>query len=117
MFWSMLGWLLVVVVVMSSLLPGAAIPMDDYDKFLHAGSYCVLMVWFAGVYTRRRYSIIAVTLIALGVMLDAMQAGIATRQFDLADILANVVGVGIGLALSVWILGGWCQWIERLFIK
>jgi VanZ family protein len=73
------------------------------------------MVWFAGLYPRARHLLIAVTLIGLGIALDVAQGGTATRTFDVLDILADTVGVAVGLVLSMVLLGGWCQRVERLF--
>jgi VanZ family protein len=110
-----LGLLLVAGVVVGSLLPGNDLPMIlQRDKIVHAGSYFLLMVWFAGIYEPRRHLVVAVVLAVLGFTLDAMQGGIATRSFDLRDVAANVAGVAIGLVLSRWLFAGWCLRVERL---
>ena len=83
------------------------------DKVLHAGSYFLLMTWFAGLYGRRHHALIAAVLLGLGIGLDIAQGGTATRMFDPRDILANALGIFFGLALSLWLLAGWCQRLER----
>jgi VanZ family protein len=114
--WLTGGWLLVLGVVVGSLVPGDMLrAITISDKVMHAGTYFLLMVWFAGLYPRTRHFLIAVTLIGLGIALDVAQGGTATRTFDLLDILADAVGIAIGLTLSVVLLGGWCQRVERLF--
>jgi len=115
--WLTLGLLLVAGVVIGSLLPGNALPMIlQRDKLVHAGSYLLLMVWFAGIYERKRHLMVAIVLAALGFALDAMQGGIATRTFDLRDVLANITGVAIGFVLSRILFAGWCQRVERLLL-
>jgi len=114
--WVGLGWTLVAAVVAGSLLPGT-LPMvrevAGGDKLLHAGSYFVLMVWFAGLYRRSFHALIALGLFALSVALDALQSLLPYRMFDLRDLAANASGLLAGLVLSAWLLEGWCQRLER----
>ena len=113
-FWLALGWLLVVSVAVASVLPSVVPSGFAYsDKLAHGASYCLLMVWFAGLYARRRYGLIALTLLALGVVLEVIQGQLSYRLFDLADLRANALGVLIGMVLSFWFLAGWCQRVER----
>jgi hypothetical protein len=64
--------LLVAAVVVGSLLPGGALAqLAIQDKVLHAGSYCLLVIWFAGIYERRRHFHIALVVLGLGVGLLA----------------------------------------------
>jgi hypothetical protein len=112
--WLVAGWALAVGVGIGSLLPGTALlGLSAHDKLLHAGSYFVLMIWFAGVYEPRRHVSIALVLMAAGFVLDALQSRIETRTFSGLDVLANGFGVLLGLALARLGLGGWCQRVER----
>jgi VanZ family protein len=114
--WLTGGWLLVLGVIVGSLVPGDMLrAITISDKVMHAGTYFLLMVWFAGLYPRQRHFLIAVTLVGLGIALDVAQGGTATRTFDLFDIVADAVGIAIGLILSVAVLGGWCQRVEGWF--
>src|SRR5690606_26377475 len=102
-------------------MPGRALRMIDMldlpDKLLHAASYFVLMVWFAGLYKRRLYGIIALTLLGLGFGLEVVQGQLGYRQFDVLDMVSNTLGILAGLALSVSLLEGWCQRVERRLIR
>jgi VanZ family protein len=113
--WALLGWLLVVGVATGSLLPGPVVAqvMSYNDKLMHASSYFVLMVWFGGLYPRGKHLRIAVALLGLGVALDLLQGLTATRSLDIFDIAANTVGLVLGLVLSMSLLEGWCQRLER----
>ena len=116
--WIAIAWLLTAGVIVGSLLPGevvAAIPIRD--KVMHAGSYFVLMVAFAGLYRRGFYPMVAAVLIALGFTLDLLQRLTETRQFDLNDVGMNCAGVAIGFVLSWWLLGGWCQRVEQRLLS
>lgn len=116
--WIALAWLLTAGVIVGSLLPGevvAAIPIRD--KLMHAGSYFVLMVAFAGLYRRGFYPLVAAVLLALGVSLDLLQRLTETRTFDWKDIAMNSLGVAVGFVLSWWLLGGWCQRVEQRLLS
>lgn len=117
-FWSALGWLLVVGVVVSSLLPGQIVQaVMVSDKIMHAGTYALLMVWFAGLYRRGLYMAIAAGLFGLGIALDLLQGLTPTRTFDWYDVAANLAGVLVGCALAFALVGGWCQRIERRLLS
>jgi VanZ family protein len=116
--WLSFGWLLVLAVIVGSLLPAPIIreitPAIS-DKLMHFGAYFVLMVWFAGLYPRSKYVLLAVALVALGTVLDILQGtATRTRSFELLDIGADAVGIVVALVLSAWLLEGWCQRVERL---
>jgi hypothetical protein len=85
------------------------------DKLLHAGAYCLLMLWFSGLYRRRRHWIVALCLVALGFTLDVAQTATVSRSFEMADVSANVGGILVGLALGHFVLEGWCQRLEQWF--
>jgi len=119
--WLALGWMLVMGVVLGSLLPGPIIqeitPTMN-DKVEHFSAYFVLMMWFGGLYPRAKHLRVAGGLLLLGALLDVLQ-GVATttRDFELLDIVADAVGISVGLAFSFWLFEGWCQRLERFTIR
>jgi hypothetical protein len=118
--WSALGWLLVAGVILGSLIPGRALQAVNFnvsDKLLHAGAYLLLMVWFAGFYRRSHYPLIAAVLASLGFALDLLQGLTETRSFDWLDVVMNGAGIACGLVLSLRLLGGWCEWVERRLLS
>jgi VanZ family protein len=116
--WSVLGWLLVALVVVGSLIPGPALQtVHVSDKAMHAGAYFVLMVWFAGFYRHTAYPVIATVLLALGLALDLLQLLTDTRSFDWYDVAMNSAGVILGFVLSTVLLGGWCLRVERRLLS
>ncbi len=116
--WWSLGWLLVAGVVVASLLPGPWVPSFSLrDKFLHAATYCLLMIWFSGLYRRGRHVVVALLLLALGFALDAAQSFLSTRSFEMADVAANAGGILIGLVLARFVFEGWCRRVESWFFS
>jgi hypothetical protein len=117
-FWSAVGWLLIAALIVGSLMPGPAVPdVGVSDKVMHAGIYFLLMVWFAGFYRRGLYPAIAVVLAALGIGLDLLQRLTATRSFDWYDISMNCSGIAAGFVLSLLLIGGWCQRVEKRLLS
>jgi VanZ family protein len=115
--WWMLGWLLVAGVCVGSLLPGRALEgVQIGDKWLHAGSYCLLMIWFGGLHARGPHFSGAVLLAGLGLALDVLQLGVPSRTFDWLDVAADAAGVLVGFALTRSVLAGWCLRVERLLL-
>ncbi|MCH6573521.1 MAG: VanZ family protein [Proteobacteria bacterium] len=111
-FWLGGGWLLVLVAMVMSVLPGLPTFTVLYsDKIFHAITYFVLMIWFSGIYLPSRYWSIALAL--LGVALEFFQTLFPDRFFDSWDIAANVTGVAIAWLVAVKGMGNWCQLIER----
>jgi hypothetical protein len=84
------------------------------DKLLHFATYGVLAGWFAGIYQRSRYPLIAVALLALGAALELLQRAGGERMGEWLDLAANAAGIATGLCLALIGLAGWCGWLERL---
>ena len=119
--WLSLGWLLVIVVIVGSLLPGPVIqqitpPVND--KIEHFTAYFAMMIWFAGLYPRAKHLRVAGALLFLGIALDVLQGtATTTRNFELLDIAADAVGIAVALGLAYWLLEGWCQRLEHFTIR
>jgi VanZ family protein len=113
--WIVASVLLVVAVLYLSLAP-LNVPVDlptHFDKVEHAAAYVFLVVWFTGLVARPRYWRVALALVVFGLMIEFLQAAMPLgRQGDPWDVLANVTGIGIGLALTRWLTGGWALKVE-----
>ena len=83
------------------------------DKLVHGGSYLLLVTWFAGLYQRQRHGLIALALFALSVALEMVQGQLPYRGFDPFDLMANAIGILLGLVLVQSVLAGWCQRVEQ----
>ena len=117
--WLVLGWLLVALAIVVSLIPWNSLPsVGGNDKFQHAFGYAVLAVWFAGIYPRSRYPIIAVGLFVMGISIEWLQGAMhAGRARELNDVVANVSGILVGLTLALLGLGGWARRVEGLVFR
>lgn len=93
----------VVVLIAGSLLPSEVLPETGLiDKWQHLLAYAMLMASFGvGAPAWRQLVIGAVALIALGVALEFLQALVPGRMPSALDVLANSIGIAIGLGLSV----------------
>jgi VanZ family protein len=120
--WRLAGIVLLLVVLAATILPmlwlwqsTSKVLLDD--KWLHFFTFLFLSLWFAGQYARRSYWILMVGLTAFGVLIELVQSMIPYRSAELMDLVADVGGIGIGLAIALTGLGGWSlrfeQWLEK----
>lgn len=95
-----IGWAIVVAIIWLSLAP--APPQLDVaygDKFGHLASYGVLMFWFCQLYTRRIFY--AAGFMLMGVALEFVQRELGYRSYEVADMLANALGVLLGWGVAL----------------
>ena len=118
--WLGLGWLAVALAVVVCLMPVQNLPQPPNlsDKSEHFIAYLLLSTWFAGIYPRTRYWIIAIGLGVMGVLIEIAQGSMRYgREADVLDVIANCSGVLAGLLLCWLWLGGWMQRVESLFAR
>ena len=100
--WLIVGWALILLVIYLSVAPVAIhTNVEQGDKFMHALTYASLMGWFSNLYimpSRRRS--LAAAFVAMGIALEFVQGWTGYRTFDVADMLANTVGVAVGWTLA-----------------
>ena len=115
--WWALGWVLVAVIITTSLERNTpSFTHDMNDKVLHFLGYTSLALWFGALARRSRYVVVGVLLILLGAVIELAQGLMGMgRTADWRDLLANSLGVVFGLAVCYAGLGMWMVWVERLF--
>ena len=112
--WLLLGWGMVVSVVVMSLIPVEVDLGEGRDKLAHALAYGGLSFWFGMIFGGRALQLgIAVALAAMGVALEFLQGLTDYRSFEVADMVANAVGAGLGWCLVQTQLRNALTWLER----
>ncbi len=98
-----IGWLLVGGVIFLSLIPGTPHPARVInDKLGHIIAYCLLMAWFAVIYSKKHIrAVFAFGFISMGAALEFIQPIVGGRTFEFADMLANGMGIAIGWIFAV----------------
>jgi VanZ family protein len=112
--WLTIGWLLLFAAAYVSLMPTQKLPdMNVSDKLEHTIGYVALTLWFAGVYPRSRYLHIAIGMFMFGLIIEYLQGAMQLgRSRDYHDVIANSIGIAIGLAAGWLGLERWAEWIE-----
>lgn len=113
-WWVTGGALLLLLSVLASLVPGSQAPATHgADKLGHALMYGSVFLWFSGILKPRRWWFLLLFLLALGGVMELLQARVPGRSRDLWDLVANGVGLVTGLLLAYAFTGGWCRRIEN----
>ncbi len=96
----------VMVVIWLTLLPSTSLPIRELallhinDKVEHFGAYTAL-AFLPTLHERRRFLFLAALgLVALGVLLEFGQLHSFGRQFEVRDMVADAMGVLIGVAIA-----------------
>jgi VanZ family protein len=100
---KLLFWTLLLVIVVLSLLPVTELPggiFNFWDKAQHALAYALLALLALRAYPMHRRLNTALALLLLGGLLELAQAASGWRYGEWSDLLAN--GVGIGLGITLW---------------
>jgi VanZ family protein len=115
-WWIVGGLAMALAIVVASLLPSSSLPsVQVWDKFEHAIAYFALAAWFGGVVRPDRYLRLALVLLALGIAVEiAQQAMGLGRTAEPRDVLANGVGIALGLIVAALGVSGWMRGVERL---
>jgi VanZ family protein len=100
--WRIAGWLGIAAIIALSLMPlQLDLTVDNGDKFGHLASYGLVTLWLAQLYTGLRQRVwLVVGMVALGIALEYAQGATAYRSFEVADMVADALGVVIGWLLA-----------------
>ena len=115
LLWLIVGWLLVLLVIILSLVPVPVdVPVEEGDKIGHVVAYAALMFWFANLFeTLNRRSMLAIGFVVLGIALEFAQGWTDYRTFELADMAADAFGVAVGWVLAPPRLPNFLRGIEK----
>jgi len=124
--WRVSSVVLLILVLAATLSPAlwflddmenALIWFHNSDKWLHAMTFVVLTVWFTGLYEKRVWWLTALGLVLFGFLVEFCQLQVSYRTADWIDILANTLGIIVGLTIAVAGLGGWGPRFEDWFSR
>ena len=115
LFWYVVGFVLVLLVVLTGLLPSSDLPsVSVNDKVEHFVAYAGLALWFGGLTVPNHYYRLALWLLVLGGGIEIAQGVMHMgREADWHDFFADAVGVGAGLVACLAGLRHWASWIEH----
>jgi VanZ family protein len=116
--WFFVGLVLAAAITVVCLLPSSDLPSFHlWDKLEHALAWVALAFWFGSVVVRRDIVCVGVCLVALGGAIELLQGWMALgRSADIKDLLADSVGILIGVLLVASPLGRVPLWLEtKLF--
>jgi VanZ family protein len=112
--WIALSMMLLAAVLFVSLQPSfdPATP-GSFDKVEHLSAYVLLALWFTGLVARTRYWVVASGLLVLGFVIEVLQWLMNVgRTAEALDMLANTLGVGVGITIALLATGGWVPRLE-----
>jgi VanZ family protein len=105
--WLAVGWAIVAAIVWLSLTSSPPkVDIEEGDKLGHLAGYGTLMFWFSQLYPEKSTrALYALGFAAMGVALEFAQGATGYRSFELADMLANALGVLCGWAAALILPG------------
>ena len=100
------GWARVAAIIWLSVTPAPIqTGIEQGDKLEHLAAYGTLMFWFCVLYRLLRVrAFYAAGFIAMGIALEFVQRWLGYRSFEVADMVANALGVLAGWGLGFRIL-------------
>ena len=117
--WLFIGYALVMLVVYLSVTgnpPDLELGFKFQDKFFHALAYFSLMFWFAQIYhVKKQRLLFALAFVFLGVLMEGIQSMDPKRYAEFNDMVANTVGVAIGILLTKRSLKNILYYFDRRF--
>lgn len=122
--WQIAGIFLLAIVLAFALAPPDWFRLGDpgsqffiADKWLHGLTFVALALWFSGQYARHSYWRLILGLTAFGLLIEVTQRMVAYRSADWMDLMADLLGIGVGMAIALAGAGGWClrfeEWLQN----
>jgi VanZ family protein len=116
--WFFVGLILAAFIAFVCLLPGKDLPdIHLWDKLEHGVAFAALALWFGCVVVRRDILWLGIGLVVFGGLIEILQGWMGLgRDADVRDLLADALGITLGLLMAVSPLGRLAPWLEgKLF--
>lgn len=118
--WQIAGMVLLASVLLLAMVPAIWLwPQDPSkewslsDKWLHGITFAVLALWFSGQYARDAYWKLVLGLLAFGALIEMFQRMTSYRTAEWNDLLADLLGIVVGITIALAGAGGWSVRIEQ----
>lgn len=120
--WQVAGLAILLAVLVCALVPPEwlrlrlgvrDVALQMSDKSLHGMTFVFMTLWFCGQYARSSYWRIAAGLLLFGAFIEICQRMLVYRDAESLDLLADSVGIAIGLAIAMAGAGGWSLRLEQ----
>jgi hypothetical protein len=118
--WQLAGVAILLTVLVFALVPPEwlrlgvrDVALRVSDKSLHGATFTFVTLWFCGQYARGSYWRVAAGLLLFGVFIEICQRMLGYRNAESLDLLADSVGIAIGLAIATAGAGGWSLRLEQ----
>ena len=118
--WRTVGVLLPLIVMSLALAPAIWPRPDDIrldwvecDKLIHGITFALLALWYTGQYARSAYWRVALGLSVYGLLIEWLQSMLSYRTAEAGDLVADVIGIAIGIVIALFATGGWSQRAEN----
>ena len=107
--------MLVLMIITLSLMPAPPdLGVDQGDKIGHFSAYSFTTLWLAQIYTTRHERIrLVIGMVALGIAIEYAQRATGYRSFEVADMLADATGAGLGWLAAPPRLPSLLSWMEK----
>jgi VanZ family protein len=116
-FWWALGVVIVGAALWVCLVPARELPaaVEWNDKVSHFAGHGLMALYFTGLVARRSWWKIFVFLLFFGIAIEFAQYYMhAGREGDPRDVVANSIGVLLGLGAARLGLWRWPDWVARV---
>ena len=112
------GWLLCMLLSLIT-PPNISLDVSNSDKIGHFLAYGTLSAWAVMLFRQKRAWILnAVALTFLGIAMEFAQGYLTTtRMMNWHDAMANTMGVGLGLCVSLLPMQVWLVKLDRKFFQ
>jgi len=116
-FWHCIGLFAILSTFYISLkqMSGGTPPFPHFDKFCHFTIYSLLAHYHCNLFLKLKKYWVFIFFFAMGIMIEFLQGMTGYRFFELADIIANTLGVLFGQTILLKIFPDYIWRLDRHF--
>ena len=117
--WIALGMVIIAAIWILSLIPNPPqIGVEGEDKAGHFVAYGILMLWWSQILIRSNDRlIIAAAFVTMGIVIEFVQGWTGWRTFEVADMVADAIGVALGWSIACTPAGSILARFESVFLS